>query len=81
MKNFITLVLLLTSCSFFKPVNFENEPDFLNPDQTNLQVNIISIEEGKKLIIKDIIETGYALPDGMVLSRYPYMKDVEWGPV
>ncbi|MCX7820767.1 MAG: hypothetical protein N2258_03730, partial [Brevinematales bacterium] len=47
----------------------------------NLQVNIISIEEGKKLIIKDIIETGYALPDGMVLSRYPYMKDVEWGPV
>lgn len=82
MRKFtIFLVITLCSCSFFKPVSFEDEPVLLNSDQTNVGGNFISIEEGKKLIIKDIIDGGYALPDGMVLKAHPYMKDVEWGPV
>ena len=75
------LVITLCSCSFFKPVNFGDEPVLLNSEQTNVPGNFISIEEGKKLIIKDIIESGYALPEGIVLKNHPYMKDVEWGPV
>ncbi|MGC8765461.1 MAG: hypothetical protein ACP5QT_06215 [Brevinematia bacterium] len=53
----------------------------LNSEQTNLPANIISIEKGKELIIQDIIDSGYALPDRMVLREHPYMKDIEWGPV
>ncbi|MGC8765270.1 MAG: hypothetical protein ACP5QT_05225 [Brevinematia bacterium] len=81
MRNlYFIITLVLASCSIYKPHNFD-EPVLLNPEQTNLPANIISIEKGKELIIQDIIDSGYALPDGMVLREHPYIKDIEWETV
>jgi len=76
----IMLIMLITGCSFENRLEFQT--NLLNPEQTNqIAVKILSVDEAKEIIIRDIIEGGYALPDRWVLKEHPYLTNLDWGPV
>jgi len=73
-------VFFLLGCSLNN--DHERKTGLMNPEQTNLVTdNILSVEEAKECVIRDIIESGYALPEGEVLQEHPYLSNVNWGPV
>lgn len=73
-------IVLITGCSLKKP---QDDIALWNDTQTNAVKNIISVEDAKEKVVRDIIESGYARSNGMVLGKpeTTYLKEVEWGPV
>lgn len=87
MSKFVKIVILFMysiityiSCSINAESDFK--ANLLNPEQTNqTRVAILSVDEAKDLVIRQIIESGYALTNRWLLQENPYLTNITWGPV
>jgi len=88
MKHVITLLLLICVCSCGvnsgSSVYSYNSNQVIGIEETNSsQLSIIDPQQAKQLIVREIINNGYAISNGSFLQNENnrFLTNVDWGPI
>lgn len=60
----------------------ENPAPAVNLISTHpVDAEVLPVEKVQELVLRDIIESGYARPDGELMTNNPHLQYADWGPV